>query len=149
MPVAFIANIAVQLPIRFLPGQAIDDIAASVLNNIQQTRIKAKLRYLLTRGDILQWDLQAKAEELASQDLVPYLTLDDDEEGSDPILQEALSMAREMIVSRMAHEGLPPPKGLDLHAKALVDGRPDLVEIARNRIEARYKAANIAIEDVA
>jgi hypothetical protein len=147
MPTVFIDNIAVLLPSRFALGDIINEAAAYTLNDIQQRRIKAKLRYLLARGDILQWDLQTKADELASQDLVPYMTLDDDEPNTDPILMEALAMARELIVGRMAQEGLPPPKGLDIHAKALVDAMPDLQEKARLRIEARYRAAQQAIQE--
>lgn len=120
---------------------------ADVLNDIQTKRIKSKLRYLLQRGDILAHELDAKALELSSLELVPYATLDDDEEGSDPILSEALNMARELIISRMAQEGLPPPKGIDLHAKALVDAMPEIQEKARLRIEARYNAANAAIAE--
>ena len=148
MPTVFIANLAVILPIRFAAGDAIEETPAKVLNDIQQRRIKAKLRWLLNRGEIAPEELQSKANELSNADLLPYITSDDDDADSDPILVEALSMAREIIVSRMAQEGLPPPKGIDLHAKALVDGMPELQEKARLRIEARYRAAAAAIEEV-
>jgi hypothetical protein len=58
-------------------------------------------------------------------------------------------MARDLIVQRMAQQGLPPPKGLDEHAKALVKGLPELQERARLRIEARYKAASAVIQESA
>jgi hypothetical protein len=143
MPTVFIAGLAVPLPSRFTKGDTIGEVAAWVLNDIQHRRVKAKLRWLLSRGDVDSNGLQAKALELCQAELVPYSTLDDGDEDTDPVLAEALTMAREMIVSRMAQEGLPPPKGLDTHAKALVDGLPELQERARLRVEARYKAAEL------
>jgi hypothetical protein len=147
MPTVFINSLAVQLPSRFAAGQVLNDIAASVLNDIQLKRIKAKLRYLLSRGDINADGIQQRANDLYEQELLPYATLDDDED-EDPILAEALSMARELIVGRMASEGLPPPKGIDLHAKALVDAMPQLQEKARLRLEIRYRAASNAIQEI-
>ena len=148
MSTVFIDNKAISLPIRFASGDTMDDIAASVLNEIHLQRIRNRLRYALSRGDITADGLQAKADELHSLDLVPHMTLDDDDAESDPVMQEALSMARELIVTRMANEGLPPPKGLDQHAIALVNGMPALQERARQRVEARLRAASEAIEGV-
>lgn len=147
MPTVFIAGLAIPLSSRFAPGQAMSENAASVLNVIQRQRIVARLRYLVAKGDISPAELQAKAEELSRLDLQPYSTSDDDDSENDPVYVEALAMARELIVGRMAQEGLPPPKGIDTHAKALVDAMPQLQEKARLRIEARYRAANSAIEE--
>lgn len=149
MSTVFIANLAVILPIRFSAGDTIDEIPAEVLNEIQLRRIKSRLRYLLQKGDIASDELQTKAEALVQEDLVPYATQDDDDTEDDPIYQEAMAMARELIVGRMAKEGLLPPKGLDNHARALVDGMPALLEKARLRIEARYNAAAAAIGELA
>jgi hypothetical protein len=140
MPTIFLDSMVVSLPSRFSEGQELDHVAAEMLNIIMFRRIRAKLRYLLERGEILASDLQAKAYELAEQPLRVAATLDDSED-EDPILLEALAIARELICTRMAQEGLPPPKGLDNHAKALVDGVPEIQEQARKRIEARYLAA--------
>lgn len=145
MPTVFIANLAVILPSRFAAGDICNETAAEMLNEIQLRRIKSRLRYLIQRGDIAPEELQAKALVLLEGDLVPYATQDDDDTEGDPVYLEALAMARELIVGRMAQEGLPPPKGLDTHAKALVDGMPDIQEKARLRIEARYNAASAAI----
>jgi hypothetical protein len=144
----FIDNLAVVLPSRFAEGDDIGEIAAKVLNDIHLRRIKAKLRWLLSRGEINVNEIQTKAIELNDAELLPYATLDDDDSEADPIFMEAMSMARELIVGRMAKEGLPPPKGLDAHAKALVDGMPEIQERARLRIEARYNAARAAIAEV-
>lgn len=150
MPTVFVANLAVNLPSRFAAGDTIDDAAAYVLNDVHRKRLTSRLRYMLAKGEIHADELQRKAEELHQAELVPYATLDDDEENNanDPIMAEALSMARELIVTRMAKEGLPPPRGLDVHAKALVDAMPSIVERARLRVEARYKAAASALEGV-
>jgi hypothetical protein len=140
MPTIFLDSMVVSLPSRFAQGQELDAQAAEMLNIIMFRRIRAKLRYLLDRGEILVTDLQTKANELAAQPLRIASTLDDSED-DDPILIEALSIAKDIICSRMAQEGLPPPRGIDAHAKALVDGLPEIQEQARKRIEARYLAA--------
>ena len=146
MATVFIANLAVVLPSRFAAGDILNETAAAVLNDIHRKRLTAKLRYLHQKGDINKDGLQSKALELASLELVPYTTLDDEDgEPLDPILEEALSMARNLIITRMAEEGLPPPKGLESHAKALVDAMPGLQEKARLRVEARYQAAALAM----
>jgi hypothetical protein len=80
-----------------------------------------------------------EAIELCAQPLAPYSTLDDSDE-EDPILAEAMNIAREMISARFAELELPLPKGLDAHAKALVDGAPAILEQARLRVEAKYNA---------
>lgn len=139
MPTTFIAGFALDLPQRWQAGDPIDATIAEILDYILHRRVQARLRWMLTRGEILEAELQSKALELCAQDLKPHLTLDDD--ADDPILLEALVIARELITSRMAAEGLPPPKGLDDHARVLVNSMPQLQEQARKRIEARYKAA--------
>jgi hypothetical protein len=74
---------------------------------------------------------------------------DDDDGETDPVMEEALAIAREMIIGRMAEEGLPPPRGINTHARALVDAMPEIQDRARFRIEARYRAAAEAIQEVA
>lgn len=145
MPTIFINGLAVPLPYRDgeKPGDPLQPIHRLILDMILHRRVKAKLRYLLDRGEILPSELQAKALALCEEPLKPYLTLDDDEE--DPVLVEAMVIAREVITSRMAQENLPPPKNLDLHAKQLVDNIPQLQETARKRLEARYRAAQEAL----
>lgn len=143
MPTVFIAGLAVALPSRFAAGHICDEQQAAVLQDIKLRRIKTKLRALLQRNEINPDELQAKALELNELPLEPYSVLDDDD--TDPIIAEALSMARAAIISRMAQEGLPPPKGIDTHAKALVEAMPELQEKARLRVEARYQAAAAAL----
>ena len=147
MATVFIANMAVTLPSRFSEGDIASHNAAMMLNEIQHRRVKARLRYLLERNEIAPFEVQAKADELCAMDLVPHLT-SDDEENSDPVFEEAMLIARELIVARMAKEGLPPPKGLDMHAKALVDAMPEIHERARLRVEARYMAASQSLGEV-
>ena len=148
MPITIIDNIVISFPRKTLQGDPITEQGAALLCQIQKNRIVAKIRYLLTRGEISPAEVQGKVNALAAEPLVPYLTLDDDGAEGDPILEEALNIARELIVQRMAEEGLPPPKGLDTHAKALVDNMPAIQEQARVRIEARYKAAAAALEGI-
>lgn len=150
MPTIFIDNIAIQLPVRFNEGDVCDAVGASVLNTIHLNRLRSRLRWLVQKGQIDLPGLQIKADELAQLDLQPYdVSDDDDDEVNDPILAEALSLARAIITTEMAKQGLPPPKGIDLHAKELVDGMPALLEQARKRVEARQNVANAALEALA
>lgn len=142
MPTIFIEGTAVALPYREgeMEGDPMQEYQAIILDTILHRRVKARLRWLLDRGEIFAEGIQAKALELCSQPLKPYATLDDGIE-DDPILIEAMVIARELITSRMAQENLPPPKNLDAHAKQLVDNVPQIHEQARLRVEARYRAA--------
>jgi|HubBroStandDraft_4_1064222.scaffolds.fasta_scaffold204324_2 hypothetical protein len=147
MPTIFIANLAVPLPLRFVEGNTLGENEAAVLADIQLKRVKSRLRAMAAKGDIGPEDLQTQAFALMQLELVPYATSDDDDNDDDPIFVEALAIACELICASMAQQGLPPPRGLADHAKALVDGRPDLQEQARKRIEARYRAAADTIGD--
>jgi hypothetical protein len=142
MHTVFVAGLAVSLPTRFEEGSTLDETEAAFLTNIQHRRVSARLRWLLARGEVDQFSIQEKADELCRAELVPWRTTDDSEE-EDPILAEAMNIARELINSRMAQEGLPPPKGLDIHAKQLVDAIPEIQEQARLRVEARYRAGTV------
>lgn len=144
MATVFVNSLAVVLPSRFSEGDIMDETASKVLNSIWLKRLSAKLRWLKDRGEIDALTFRAKAFELAGLDLAPY-SIAEDAEDDDPILVEAIDMAKTLITARMAAEGLPPPKGLDLHAKALVDAMPALVEKARLRVEARFRAAALPI----
>lgn len=146
MPTVFIANMAVKLPSRFAEGDIATETAAGLLNEIQVNRVRAQLRHAFERGKLAPEELQGKADELMAQPLRPGTTTDDDPETDDPIMHEALSIARELIVSRMAAEGLPPPKGIDTHAKQLVDNMSEIYDKARLRLEARHRAAAEALE---
>lgn len=140
MSTQFIAGFAIALAPRFAPGGAMDEVAADVLNDIQHRRVKARLRYLITRGELHAHEVQRKAEELCALPLSPATTFDDSDE-NDPILEESMVIARELIVKQMAAEGLPAPKGLDIHARALVEAVPAIQERARQRVEEKYRAA--------
>jgi hypothetical protein len=142
----FIDNRVMQFEKKYKEGDLLDEIGAELLNDIQHKRVKAKIRWLLSRGEISPDEVQSRADLLMEQPMLPYLTTDDDGADIDPVLQESLSIARELIVGRMAKEGLPPPRGLDNHAKALVDGMPQIRENARLRVEARYRAAADALK---
>lgn len=142
MQTIFIEGIAVVLPYREgeRPGDPLGPLGAQILDYVLHRRVKAKLRWMLEKGDILKEHVQDKARELCALPLKPHAMIDDSDD-ADPVLSEAMEIARSVIIARMAAEGLPPPKGIDTHAKQLVDNIPQLVEQARKRIEARYRAA--------
>jgi hypothetical protein len=146
MTTTFIDGLAVKLENPFVVGEPMDETAAAMLNVIHHRRIKARLRWMLGRAEISAAELQSKADQLLHMPLASYSTMDDDDDmDTDPIMMEAMSIAREIISARMAKEGLPPPKGLDTHARALVEGLPAIQEQARKRVEAKYQAATSSL----
>jgi len=147
MSFVFIDNTLVNLPVRFRPGDVIDEYSATILLQIQSNRIRARLYELLKKNEISRHEAQAKAEELAALPLTPYSPYDE-ETSSDPILDEALSIAKELITSRIAAKGDAIPKNLDTHAKALIDAMPEIYKKARIRVEARYAAAQSALAEL-
>lgn len=145
MPTIYIDGTVVQVPTLFSPGHILTTPQAVFLEEIHLARLNTKLRYLLANGAIGPETLPAKALELNQAPLEPW-GINDALDGNDPVAEEALALARERILSRMAQENLPPPKGLDTHARALLvaDGG-SLLEHARRRVEARYRAAAILV----
>jgi hypothetical protein len=143
MPTVFIDDIAVPLPARTKGGDEVSDNDAELLNTILHRRVKAKLRWLLSRREIRPDEVQAKADELCDQPMLAHVTLDDSDE-YDPIMAEALVIAKEAYMAKAAAEGvpLPEPKHLDMHLRYLVNNVPVIQEKARIRVEARYKAAS-------
>ena len=149
MPTVFIASQAILLPMRFAPGAMCSEHEAAILHDIQRKRLVARVHYLVQKGELTSDQIQQKVNEFCAAELAPRALLEDDDEGeTDPIFAEALDIARTLIITSMAQQGFPPPKGLDAHARALVDGNPTVVEQARLRVEARYRAAVQAIGDV-
>lgn len=145
MLTVFIGGLAVRLAPRFAEGDIIDETAAVVLTRVWTARLAQRLRWLQSRGELDWPSMQAKADELALQPLGPPALSDTLSGDNDPVLQEAMTMAREIINAHMAQENLPVPKAIDEHARALLDGMPHLIERARARVEARYEVANAAL----
>lgn len=140
MPTVFIAGAAVNLPSLFKEGHVLNAHNAAFLNQIWLKRLSTRLRRLLVLGQIDATSIKAKAAEIHAEELAPY-SIAADADADDPVLVEALDMARALITQRMAQENIMPPKNLDNHALAVVEGMPALVEQARMRVEARYQAA--------
>lgn len=146
MPVVYINNLVVTLPTRFAAGDVLAETSSALLNQIHVNRVRAKLNYLLKRGDILPAELLDKATELMNQPLTSVVTSDDDDtDNDDPVLAEAMTIARGLISQKLAQQNIGEPKNLDQHAKALLDNVPMIMEKARRRVELRYKAAESAI----
>lgn len=142
MATVFIGQLAVALPAPFAEGDILDETGADVLNFVQRRRVTARLTAMLKKGNIDERQLHAKALELFAQPMTAGVTLDDEDDAmSDPVLAEAMEMARNLITQKLAKENLPPPKNLDEHAKQVVDALPALVEQARQRVETRYRIA--------
>ena len=146
MPIVTIGQLLVKLPASYAAGTILDEVDAEFMDNLRFKRVCAKLYYLIKRGEIAAEELQAKALALWAEKLQ---LVNDDDDNDDPIVVEAMTIAREIVTQRMAAVGLPPPKGLDAHAKALVDAVPAIAERARLRVEERYRAASAIIGDTA
>lgn len=61
---------------------------------------------------------------------------------SELVIQESRMVATEMIEAGLAKHSLPLPKdaALDFHIDALLKARPDLIEIAQRRVDAKHDA---------
>lgn len=147
MPTTFIAGLAVNLPSRFKEGYVLDADDAELLNQIWLKRVVSRVRRLLALGQLDAQSIDAKVSEFHAEDLTPYSVATDAAE-DDPVLLEAFDMAKELISQRMAKDNVPPPKNLDIHAAALVEGIPALVEQARMRIEMRHQAAAALLSQI-
>jgi hypothetical protein len=144
MTTTFIDNVAVPLALRYHGGNILDENGAEVLHYIWSKRLLTRLRYIFEKGETDPVILQLKAAEIAASPMRPYTIVDDAEE-NDPILLEAMEIARNAIKTKLQAEGLPIPAKLDIHARALVEGVPVIIEEATRRIEARLRAAALPL----
>jgi hypothetical protein len=94
------------------------------------------------------WYLRNQARDLSHQEILNksneiYQSVDllSPEDGSNPIFDEAMSLARDLICRHLAAESLPIPPTLDEHAEVLVSSNPSILTQAKIRLEARQRAA--------
>jgi hypothetical protein len=142
-----IDNTLVQLPIRYKAGDIIDDYVAAILNEIQLQRIRAKLHEMVKKNEISPDELQRKAIELSHLPLLPYSPYDE-ELSADPAMDEALIIARQIIQNKLDEEGQMAPKNIDTHARALIAAMPEILNQAKTRVEARFRAAQMAFDEL-
>ena len=126
MPTVFIAGMAVNLPSRFKAGHVLDHADAALGNQIWLKRLAARLRRLLKLGQIDATSIDERVREIHAEELAPY-SIAQDADDDDPVLAEAMEMAKALITQRMAQENIPPPKNLDAHARAVIEGVPAIV----------------------
>lgn len=67
---------------------------------------------------------------------------------ADEANEEALSLAEEDLLARLAIDGLPPPKSIRDHAQVLVDTDPRYTERARQRLLARAEIVRETVNKV-
>ena len=142
MPLAQIDGITLELPLLFNAGDIIDDDGAWALNEMMLTRLRERTRWRLRQGVVTTITVQSVVEEMVSA-----FTFDSGEpcDVDEPVMEEAITLAREMITKSLAKDGLPPPKNLEEHAKTLAEQSDQLRERARLRVEARLNAALAAL----
>ena len=141
MPTVFINGTAVVLATRFTAGQPMSPTGAALLNAIWQKRVAVRLRRLLTLGQIDKNGIPAKIAAFAAEELTPY-SIAQDADDNDPVLEEAREVAKAILLHELAKANTPPPRSLDGHIQALIEGMPGIIEQARLRVEARYKAVS-------
>ena len=88
--------------------------------------------------------MQAKAEEIA--DTVLFSSFEE-YNNDDPVMEEARSIAKELIIAHSARETipLPSPDKLVEIIDALITARQEIYERAEKRLEIRYKIALITL----
>jgi hypothetical protein len=141
MQTIFIHDTPVRVQDPFAEGHRLTEAQAEVLNSLWLNLLLARLRWVANKNpDIDAASFQSKARETAE-----ILELSADGIDTDPVWDEAMTIGRELITSKLAAEGLPPPPNLDMHAEALLEASEDIIAQARNRVEIRRRVANQAL----
>jgi hypothetical protein len=139
--IMFIANIAIDLPSRFSPGDILDDDSAAVLQHEFIKRLGAQIRWRLSRGEITPNNLLSEALSMAHSFEFSWTPNDDD----DPLTDEAMIIAKDLIIQQLAADGITIFPNLDNHARTLAQNSPELRKQALTRIETRYRIGEEAI----
>ena len=121
------------------------EVADSILRELRVQRIYAQADYWLKHQSELPTpqQFQAKIAELAAAFVYS------DIQQPDPLHDEALSIAEDLIVKALARDNLPPPRNLREHAAQLMQQHGEhLLGLARSRIEARATLVHDSIVEM-
>lgn len=132
---------------RYAPGQILTEEEAELFGEIQADAVADRMETWLAS----QTQVDPRPEEIQSVASAFAETLLNDTSfahATDPVWTEALALAREMILTKLAAQGLPAPKTLDAHAAAVITGDPELLRKARVRVEARIEVGRAALAQV-
>lgn len=139
----FIHETAIRLRDTFPPGHILTASDAAVLNTIFLNRFVSRMGWKLKREDgaVSAAQIAAWAGEVAES----VALMDSTGEMDDPIREEALQLARDMILEKLAEDNLPSPPGIEVHAEELLEGMPQLLDQAKRRMEIRREVAAQAL----
>lgn len=129
----FIHDEAILLPDLVPEGSTLSAEYALVLNYLWTRRHTSRLSYWCGKNS----DATLDQVHAASISLAADISLDTNEDGVDPVYEEALMIAKDLIEAKLASENLPIPPTIEDHAAALINAHPQLLIQARKRIEIR------------
>lgn len=139
MPTVYIANKAIDLPVKFVAGQVLSEAEALFFNREYLKRLGAQIRWRKDRKEIDERNIQPEATKLGLNFVFHESQIDDTDDDNDPVIAEAMKIAIELIRKEMATSGITEIPNLEIHAKAVVEGSQAIRDKARARVEARWK----------
>lgn len=141
MPTIFIHDTPIRVPDQYTEGHRLSASEADLLNSVWLNLFIARLRLFINKNPEANISaVHSKAKEISNA-----LVLTPNDSATDPVWDEAMVIARELINARLATEGLPPPPNLDIHAEALLEASEDILDQAQARVEIRRRVANKAL----
>lgn len=149
MPTAYIANSALELPVRFIAGQELDEVEAQILNREYMKRLVSRIRYRYDHNEFNDETIHAGAFKMGLE--FNFIEADaelSDIDENDPVFVEGMKIARELILQQLSESGLSEIPNLDMHAKALYEGSEAIRDRARQRCETRWKIAKEALGEI-
>lgn len=122
---------------RYLESHELTPAEAAAANFCWLERFYRRVNYAVARNpDWTEAEIFAEAERLESE-----LESFAEQNNSDPIMTEAIIIAKEQLELRLEAEGLPVPTGIEAHTKVLAENNEAIQAEARLRVEARLRAS--------
>jgi hypothetical protein len=141
MPTAYIAQQAIDLPVRFTEGQELSEFEALLLNKEYIKRLAAQVRYRIDQGHVHEFNIMEVSHALADSFLFSELNDNDPPDDNDPVYIEGIRIAKDMIMAQLADTGVTEIPNIETHALALYRASPEIQEQARHRLETRWRVA--------
>lgn len=132
-----------ELAERYAAGDTVDAAISALLHNTLIMRLRSRIAWRLEKGRLAEADVAAEAQRLW---LEISFENDDFDLGDDPIDAEAFAIAKELITSQLAKEGLAVPKGIDDHARTLASESEAIRAKAKARVDAKRAVAVAAVQ---
>lgn len=147
MPTVYIADSAIELPVRFVTGQVLSEVEAQLLNREYMKRLISRIRYRYDHSEFDDNSIHDGAFKMGLE--FAFIEADanaEDVDENDPVFIEGMKIARELILQQLSENGLTEIPNLDSHARALYEGSEAVRVRARQRCETRWRLAREALE---